>query len=87
MGVPAAQVDVQMKCWMCGEARKFSAESVYCVMYGIIISRTHNCDRKGARLRGPDDERDGDGNDETGLYEDGGGDLVRLPGMVFRAGE
>ena len=76
-----------MKCWMCAEARRFTDESVYCVMYGIIISRTHNCERKGARLRGPDDDRRRDGENETGLPEDGGGLAGKVPGILFESRE
>lgn len=87
MGIPAAQVDVQMKCWACAEGKRFAEGTVFCVMYGIIISASHDCDREGARLRGTDTDRSGDGEDKAGLHEDGPGDLVRLPGMVFRSGE
>jgi len=76
-----------MKCRECAEARRFADGCVMCVLYGIIISAEHNCDREGARPRGADTDRNRDGKEPAGLYEDGGGDLVRLPGMVFRAGE
>ena len=87
MGVPAARMELQMKCKACAEARRFAEGCVMCVLYGIIISEEHNCDREGARPRGTDTDRSGNSEEQAGLYEDGSGDLVRLPGMVFRAGE
>ena len=76
-----------MRCGKCRKARRYAIGSMYCTLYGIIISEEHNCDREGARPRGTDTDRSGNSEEQAGLYEDGGGDLVRLPGMVFRAGE
>ena len=62
-----------MKCRECVQGRRFSAESVYCVMYGMIIREDHECTRKGGQRR----ERDeGDGAEMRGgteIHEDSSG--------------
>lgn len=43
-----------MKCRDCAEGRKFSAGSVYCVMYGMIIREGHECTLAGNREKEKD---------------------------------
>ena len=78
---------MKMRCWMCAEARRFTAESVYCVLYGIIITRNHECEREGARLRGTDDDYHRDSEDKTGLPEDGGSLAGTVPGILYESRE
>ena len=33
----------RMKCRNCPEGRRFTAESVYCIRYGMIIREDHEC--------------------------------------------
>lgn len=72
-----------MKCRECAEARKFADGAVFCVIYGMIISAEHECDRKGGRLRGAEDRE----TEETGLLEDGGGAVIEMPGILSGSGE
>lgn len=72
-----------MKCRECAEARRFAEGAVFCVIYGMIISAEHECDRKGGRLRGAEDRE----TEETGLLEDGGGVVVEMPGILSESGE
>lgn len=37
-----------MKCRECVHARKFSADGIYCVQYGMIIRDGHECTLPGA---------------------------------------
>lgn len=38
-----------MTCRECPEGRRFAEESVYCVLYGMIIRADHECTRKMAK--------------------------------------
>lgn len=77
-----------MKCRECGNGKPIAEDGVYCVQYGIIISRSHECTRKGARRRERDEDRRGDdGEGETEIQENGGGTVVALPGILYRSGE
>ena len=40
-----------MKCGECMRGRRFAHGSVYCVLYGVIISVGHECGLKGGRKR------------------------------------
>lgn len=37
-----------MRCRECVHARRFSAEGIYCVQYGMIIREGHECSLPGA---------------------------------------
>ena len=74
-----------MKCRECAEARKFADGAVFCVIYGMIISAEHECDRKGGRLRGAEDFT-GE-TEEARLLEDGGGIVIEMPGILSESGE
>ena len=62
-----------MKCKDCAEGRRFSAGSVFCVQYGIIIRDEHECTREGGRRRERDEDQRGEGEDETEVQRDGRG--------------
>lgn len=49
-----------MRCRDCAEGRRFTEDSYYCVMYGMIIREKDKCTRKGARRREEDGTDDGD---------------------------
>lgn len=80
-----------MKCRDCAEGRKFSAGSVYCVMYGIIIREGHECTRKGGKPNDKAAEDPGDHRgDSTNADETGGGrrgSAETLPGVLYESGE
>ena len=40
-----------MKCKECVHARRFSADGIFCVEYGMIIREGHECTLPGARKK------------------------------------
>lgn len=72
-----------MRCRDCAEGRRYTADSYFCVMYGMIIREKDNCTRKGAREREPDDTGDGGERDavqrETEVSDQGGGAAETVP--------
>ena len=38
-----------MKCGKCRKARRYAIGSMYCTLYGIIISKTHEGTREGCK--------------------------------------
>ena len=61
-----------MKCKDCPAAKRFSAESVYCLPYGMIIRADHECGREGWKDYVVDDQRVPGGGD--GRTDNGGAD-------------
>ena len=43
-----------MRCRECVHARRFSAEGIYCVQYGMIIRNGHECTLPGAKEKAAD---------------------------------
>lgn len=54
-----------MRCRGCAEARRFSAGSIYCIQYGMILPEEHECRLKGGRPRERDDDQHGEGEDKA----------------------
>ena len=48
-----------MICKNCPEARRFAEESMYCLLYGIIIRENHECTREGGKAH---DKKAADGS-------------------------
>ena len=62
-----------MKCKDCAEGRRFSAGSVYCIPYGMIIREDHECQQKGGRPRERDEDQREPGEDEAEIQGERGG--------------
>lgn len=43
-----------MRCAECAEGKRFSAESVYCLQYGMIIRDSHECTLPGQKEKTAD---------------------------------
>ncbi|MBO7662904.1 MAG: hypothetical protein J6U01_05995 [Clostridia bacterium] len=77
-----------MKCRECANGKPIAEGGVYCVQYGIIINREHECTRRGARRRGRiEDHHSDDGEGETEIQKNGGGTVIALPGILYKTGE
>lgn len=62
-----------MKCGECVRGRRFAQGSVFCVMYGVIISEGHECDLEGGkRHEGADNQREDGGGEAEGAEDDSG---------------
>lgn len=62
-----------MKCGECVRGRRFAQESVFCVMYGVIISEGHECGLEGGkRHEGADNQREDGGGEAEGAEDDSG---------------
>ena len=62
-----------MKCRDCAEGRRFSAGSVFCLQYGMIIREDHDCTQKGGRLRERDEDQRGESEDKAEIPGERGG--------------
>lgn len=71
-----------MKCRDCAEGRRFTKDSYFCVMYGMIVREKDKCTRKGARQR-ERDEGDGGAVPEADPAGDVGGvPAGAVPGVL-----
>ena len=62
-----------MKCGECVRGRRFAQGSVFCVMYGVIISEDHECGLEGGkRHEGADNQREDGGGEAEGAEDDSG---------------
>ena len=62
-----------MKCKECPEGRRFATGSTYCILYGIIISDTHECELEGGRRHDRAADHGEVIGEETELQKDGCG--------------
>lgn len=63
-----------MKCGDCPEGQRHSKSSVFCPLYGIIISKDHDCEMEGGKQheeRNESEDRGQCSEDETELQNDG----------------
>lgn len=62
-----------MICKNCPEGRRFTEDSVNCILYGMIINANHECRLEGGERHDGDQDLSQGSEDETGLSEDGCG--------------
>lgn len=73
-----------MICKNCPEGRRFGADAINCLLYGMTIRENHECTREGGKRHdraAEDHDRSGDGEnaDETGGGRRGSAETV--PGI------
>lgn len=72
-----------MRCSECRQARRFAHGAVMCILYGMIISENHECEREGQERKYEDDDSQrGTGEDETEIRHAGGGAAGEMPGVL-----
>ena len=77
-----------MRCGDCPEGQRHSRQSVYCPLYGIIVSTDHKCELEGAKRHdGGVTDHMQDGDDGAGLQQNGGGAAGEVPGILSGSGE
>ena len=76
-----------MTCGKCPEGRRFAEGGVYCLIYGMIISREHKCTRTGGTRHDGDGDHSEDGEREAEAQEDSCGAAEQMPGILRGSGE
>ena len=73
-----------MKCRECVNARRYRADAVKCIVYGMVINENHECERKGRKRRHEEDhgQRGGAGADKTEIRDAGGGAAGWVPRVL-----
>ena len=76
-----------MTCGKCPEGRRFAKGSIYCVLYGIIISEKHICTRDGGNRHDRDGDHSTDGEGKAELQDDSCGADGSVPVVLSGSGE
>jgi len=78
-----------MICFACPAAKRINRNGhrcVRCMVYGMILKDDHKCDREGWKGYERPESDGGEGDGETELFDDGGGDIEAVPGILPEPG-